>query len=200
MTSVPFPLASAQLRGTLRKQLPVSLVCISRRAVVKETPAGLSLRSWENWEEPDSGGDARLVTDVTQPYFPRDLSFRLLALLLGLWLVCSVTGQRVEMRSKVWKGRGCCCCVHQALEGGGGAKEKCLSSRSVASIRKSRPVPLPPPALPQQHLLVLFILTQGWVGSWAVKEAWVGWEDCVLQSLSCRLGVLSSELMCSRVL
>lgn len=30
------------------KELPVSLVCISRRTVVKETQAGLSLRSWEN--------------------------------------------------------------------------------------------------------------------------------------------------------
>lgn len=77
------------------------------------------------------------------------LSIRLLALLLGLWLdsfrARTVPGQRTEMGSKVWKGRGCCCgravAVSSAVSGRRAQSKGEMSVFcSEASLMKSRPV------------------------------------------------------------
>lgn len=112
-------------------------------------------------------------------------SIMLLALLLALYLdnirARIVTRQRIEMGSKVWKGRECCCCVHQALEGRQGSKGE-MSILLLSGLHQEAGkccflFQLPP--CPPQRFLVFILPPQWGVGRWAVKESLVGWEDYV---------------------
>lgn len=153
------------------------------------------MRSWENWDEPDSARDARLVADAAKA-----------CCLLGIvvsdsWLCSWTCGWTVVRQEQLHRQRAetrdgnlrcgeaeCAAAVFTRLwKGGREAKGKWLSFCPVASIRKSRLVLLPPPAS-FSHLLVFILSPYGWVERWAVRASWVGWGTCALQSLSCRLG------------